>query len=230
MPTILLTGANRGIGLELAKSFAGLSWQVIACCRNPETAGDLQIVASRHPDFIVHHLDVADVGQIIDLAGQLEGTPIDILFNNAGILGPEHQSFGETDVGGWLEAFRINTIAPLRMAEAFVEHVAASKRRIIAAMGSAMGSIADNSSGGYYAYRTSKTAVHMVMKSLAIDLAPRGITTVAFHPGWVRTRMGGSAAPLLPVESAAGLTGVLLGLSTEQSGLLLDYLGQTRPW
>jgi len=230
MSTILITGANRGIGLELAKAFAGLSWQVIACCRNPESAGELQLVASKHPGFIVHHLDVDDVGQIIDLAGQLEGTAIDILFNNAGILGPEHQSFGETDVDGWLEAFRVNSIAPLRMAEAFVEHVAASKRRIIAAMGSVMGSIAENEGGGYYAYRTSKAAVHMVIKGLAVDLASRDIITVAFHPGWVRTRMGGNAAPLSPAESAAGLTGVLLGLTREQSGLLLDYLGQTRPW
>jgi len=230
MPTLLITGANRGIGLELAKSFAGRDWQVIACCRNPETAGELQTVASAHPGFIIHHLDVGDVGQIIDLAGQLEGTPVDILFNNAGILGPEHQSFGETDVAGWLEVFRINTIAPLRMAEAFVEHVAASDRKIIASMGSAMGSIADNGSGGHYAYRTSKTAVHMVMKGLAVDLAPRGITAVAFHPGWVRTRMGGSEAPLTAAESAAGLTEVLLGLTRQRSGLLLDYLGQERPW
>lgn len=230
MSTILITGANRGIGLELAKAFAGRHWQVIACCRAPEAAGDLHVLAGKTAGVRVHRLDVTDYGTILDLAGQLEGTALDILFNNAGIYGPGHQSFGETDESGWLETFRVNCIAPLRMAEAFVEHVAASERRIIAGMGSAMGSIAENGSGGHYAYRTSKAALHMVMQGLAVDLAPRGILAVAFHPGWVRTRMGGDDAPLAAPESAAGLAEVLLHLRPEQSGRLLDYQGKVRPW
>ena len=230
MSTLLITGANRGLGLELTKEFALRRWQVLACCRAPEEAGDLQALAATSDSVTIHRLEVSDLGQIRDLADRLKGMPIDILFNNAGIFGPEHQGFGETDEAGWLETFRVNSIAPLRLAEAFVEHVAASERRIIAAMGSVMGSIAENDSGGYYAYRTSKAAVHMVMKGLAVDLAPRGIITAAFHPGWVQTRMGGSAAPLTPVESAAGLAGVLLGLRREQSGSLIDYQGNVRPW
>lgn len=230
MPTLLMTGANRGLGLELTRNFARRRWRVLACCRSPEDAADLQTLAAASETVTIHPLEVSDLAQIRNLAARLAGTPIDILFNNAGIFGPEHQGFGETDEAGWLEAFRVNSIAPLHLAEAFVEHVAASERRIIAAMGSVLGSIAENGSGGYYAYRTSKAAVHMVMKGLAVDLAPRGIITAAFHPGWVQTRMGGSTAPLKPEASAAGLAEVLLGLRREQSGMLIDYQGNVHPW
>ncbi|MCM2265436.1 MAG: SDR family oxidoreductase [Desulfuromonadales bacterium] len=230
MPTLLITGANRGLGLELTREFARHHWRVLACCRSPEEAGDLQALAAAAEAVAIHRLEVGDIAQVRDLAGRLKGAPIDILFNNAGIFGPKHQRFGETDEAGWLEAFRINCIAPLRLAEAFVEHVAASERRVIATMGSVMGSIAENGSGGDYAYRTSKAAVHMVMKGLAVDLAARGIVTVVLHPGWVQTSMGGSNAPLTPEASAAGLTEVLLGLRREQSGMLIDYQGNVRPW
>lgn len=230
MENLLITGANRGIGLELTKAFARRRWQVHACCRSPEDAADLQALAAASSLVTVHRLEVTDAAQIRELAGRLAGTPIDILLNNAGSYGPAQQGFGETDEAGWLETLRVNSIAPLRMAEAFVEHVAASGRRIIAAVGSVMGSIAENDSGGHYAYRTSKAAVHMVMKGLAADLAPRGIITVALHPGWVRTRMGGGTAPVTPEDSAAGLADVLLGLRREQSGMLVDYQGHVRPW
>lgn len=230
MPTLLITGANRGLGLELAKEFARRHWRVLACCRSPEDAGDLQALATESEAVAIHRLEVGAAAQIHDLAGRLEGMPIDILFNNAGIFGPKHQKFGETDEAGWLEAFRINSIAPLRLAEAFVEHVAASERRVIATMGSVMGSITENDSGDAYAYRSSKAAVHMVMKGLAVDLAPRGIVAVVLHPGWVQTRMGGGEAPLKPEESAAGLTRVLLGLGPERSGQLIDYQGHAHPW
>lgn len=230
MPTLLITGANRGLGLELTREFARRQWRVLACCRSPEEASDLKALAAATETVAIHRLEVGDIAQVRDLAGRLEGTPIDILYNNAGIFGPKQQAFGETDEAGWLETFRINSIAPLRLAEAFVEHVAASERRVIATMGSVMGSIAENGSGGAYAYRTSKAAVHMVMKGLAVDLAPRGIVTVVLHPGWVQTRMGGSAASLKPEESAAGLTEVLLGLRREQSGMLIDYQGNVHPW
>lgn len=230
MSSILITGANRGIGLELARSFTAANWHVLACCRNPQQAGELQSLAAAGGNVSVHRLDVADGRQIAALAATLGDTPIDILFNNAGIKGPEPQSFGDIEVDGWLETFRVNTIAPLKLAEALVENVAASERRVIATMGSVMGSIAENTTGGYYAYRSSKAAVHMVMKGLAMDLAGRGITSVVFHPGWVHTSMGGEEAPLSPEASAAGLTRVLLGLSSADNGCFYDYLGAQRPW
>ncbi|AMV71268.1 SDR family oxidoreductase [Desulfuromonas carbonis] len=230
MSTLLITGANRGIGLELVKVFAGKGWRVLACCRRPEVATELQSLAAAASGVTIHRLEVTDGGQIAALATELAGTPIDILLNNAGIKGPKQQGFGQSDEEGWLETFRVNTIAPMRLTEALVEQVAASERRIVATLGTVMGSIAENSSGGYYAYRTSKAAVHMLMKGLAIDLAARGILTVSLHPGWVRTSMGGKSAPVAPAESAAGLAEVLLGLTPEQSGGLYDFEGKERPW
>jgi len=229
--TILLTGANRGIGLELTKIFAEEHWRVLACCRNLDAAEDLRLLAAASDGRIkVHPLDVADEEQIKQLASVLDGESIDILFNNAGVSGPEPKGFGSINVDGWLQTFRINTIAPLKMTEAFVEHVARSNRRIVAMMSSMLGSLADNTSGSYYVYRSSKTALNMVTKSLSIDLLERGITCVALHPGWVRTDMGGPQAPLSPQESAAGLYRVLSMLTRSENGKFLAYDGRDIPW
>ncbi len=228
--TILITGANRGIGLELARVFAGNGWRVLACCRHPEDADALKQLADHHRQLAVYALDVNDPQAIARLASGLKTEPIDILFNNAGIFGPENQAFGDTDPEKWLQVMRTNVVAPLKMIEAFVDQVAASRRRIVASMGSMMGSIGDNSSGGYYIYRSSKAAVHMVMKSLAVDLRERGIVSVVFHPGWVRTDMGGPQAPTMPAESAAGLYRVLTGLTPDDTGRLLTYEGESLPW
>jgi len=230
MGSILVTGSNRGIGLELVKAFAAKSWRVFAACREPDDAVDLQEVSARHPLLSVHRLDVADPGQIRHLAAELRDLPIDILFNNAGIFGPERQGFGETDPEGWLQTLRVNTIAPLLMAESFVDNVSRSSRKVMASVGSLLGSLADNTSGGYYAYRTSKAGVHMVMRGLAADLAPRGVIAVSFHPGWVRTRMGGAKAPVSPEQSAAGIQRVLLELTPAQNGRFFDFEGHELPW
>jgi len=231
MPSILITGANKGIGLELVRCFARDDWKVFACCRTLEQTDELHELAAKGNHKIdIHQLDVTKQEQINRLAEALKDEKIDILFNNAGIFGPEKQGFGETDPDGWLTTFHVNTIAPMLISEALVEMVARSQKRIIATMGSVMGSIAENNSGNYYAYRTSKTAAHMLMKGLSVDLAERGITSVAFHPGWVRTDMGGAKAPLTAEVSAEGLKKVLLGLSKEDSGRLIDYSGTKRDW
>ncbi len=229
--TILVTGANRGIGLELSRQYAAAGWRVLACCRRPDQAGELNALAQQSGGRLaVHQLDVRDTERIGRLAAELEGEAIDILLNNAGISGPRPQEFGAIDTEGWLETFRVNTIAPYQMALAFAGHVARSRRRIFATVGTIMGSIADNRSGGYYAYRSSKAAVHMVMRSLAVDLAPQGLTAVTFHPGWVRTEMGGAEATLTPAESVAGLRRVLNELTPEHSGRFFDYQGRELPW
>ena len=230
MSSILITGANRGIGLELARCFAQENWRVFACCRALDPADELHALAAKDKTISIHQLDVSIQEQIADLAGALKTETFDILFNNAGIFGPDKQGFGQTDQDGWLETFHINCIAPMLVSEAFVEMVARSQLRIIATMGSVMGSIAENTSGNHYAYRTSKAAAHMVMKGLSIDLADRGIITVALHPGWVRTRMGGAEAPLGADVSAQGLKKVLLDLSIKDSGCLIDSLGDKRAW
>ena len=230
MSSILITGTNRGIGLELTRCFARDGWRVFACCRNPEQAAELRQSAAQHRNISIHRLEVTDRAQIAALADTLKDEAIDILFNNAGTYGPDRQCFGDIDVDGWLKTFHVNCIAPLLISEALIETVARSQRRIIAAMGSVLGSIAANSSGKDYAYRTSKAAVHMVIKGLSIDLAERGITTVALHPGWVRTSMGGAKATLSAETSARALKKVLLGLGPEESGCLIDSLGVKREW
>jgi NAD(P)-dependent dehydrogenase (short-subunit alcohol dehydrogenase family) len=229
--TILITGSNRGIGLELVRTYAAHNWRVLACCRQPQQADELATLAEKSGGAItIHSLDVGDSEQIRALAEACREENIDILFNNAGVAGPSPQRFGPIDTGEWLETLRINTLAPYHMAVAFVEQVARSRRRIIATIGSRLGSIADNTSGGRYAYRTSKAAVHMVMRGLAVDLADRRITSVALHPGWVKTNIGGPQAPVSPVESAAGLYRLLATLTPEDSGKLWSWDGSQLPW
>lgn len=228
--TILLTGANRGIGLELSRTFAENSWRVFACCRHPESAIDLKQLENDYASLTTYALDVNDEDAINRLAQGLKGEPIDILLNNAGIWGPENQAFGSTNAPEWIRVLKTNVIAPLKITEAFIDHVTASQRKIVATMGSMMGSVSDNSSGGHYLYRTSKAAVNMATKSLSIDLQQRGITAVVLHPGWVQTDMGGPQAPTLPTESAAGLYQVLTDLSAADNGRFLTFEGKELPW
>lgn len=228
--TILITGANRGIGLELVRQFAAADGRVLACCRHPEQASELAAVVGGNPRVSLHRLDVADPEAIKALQAELQGTAIDILFHNAGVIGSERQGFGEAEMAPWLQAFRVNSIGPLLLTQALIEQVAASRRKLIAVMGTQMASLADNRSGGYYLYRSSKAAVHMVAKSLAADLQPRGITVVVLHPGWVRTEMGGAEAALSPAESARGLRQVLANLSPKDSGRFFNYAGEELPW
>ena len=180
MKTTLITGANRGIGLEFARQYAEDGWHVLACCRHPDKSDALQGLAAQYPELIkIHPLDVADHAQIERLAQTLANESIDLLINNAGINPASDASgFGHTNYAEWMSAFSINTMAPLKMAEAFAKQIARSKQKTIVTLTSLMGSIADNSSGGSYLYRTSKTAANMVVKSLAIDLRQQGIIEI----------------------------------------------------
>ncbi len=227
---ILITGANRGIGLELAKLFSEDDWSVIACCRNPENAEDLKALAARFPSVEIFPLNVTDYDQLAKLSIQLKDQPIDILLSNAGIYGPRGVAFGEVDVEEWRQVFEVNTIAPLMLAQAFVEQVAASHQKLMAVVSSKMGSIADNGSGGVYIYRTTKTAVNQVVKSISIDVAGRGISAICLHPGWVRTDMGGPNGEIDVAESARGLKQVLTNTDINQTGKFLEYDGNEIPW
>ncbi|HEY8354791.1 MAG TPA: SDR family oxidoreductase [Methylophilaceae bacterium] len=227
--TVLITGANRGLGLEFVRQYAEDGWQVLACCRWPEEAQALRALAERHADLVeVHRLDVADFEEIDALALILQGRPIDVLINNAGVY-PQGE-FGSIDYEAWAEAFHVNTMAPMKMIEAFVGHVEASRLKKIVTLSSKMGSIDDNTSGGSYIYRSTKTAVNMVMKSLSIDLRPRGIASAILHPGWVRTDMGGPNGLIDAPESVAGLRRVIDGLTVENSGRFIAYDGKEIPW
>ncbi|WGZ94376.1 MAG: SDR family oxidoreductase [Candidatus Thiothrix putei] len=232
MPTILITGANRGIGLELVRQYAADGWNVLACCRSPENAHDLNKLAQHSNGHItLHLLDVTQAAQRAALAAQLKGQAIDILFNSAGVSGSwSSQGFGQCQEKEWLDVLHINVVTPMLMMQDFAANVALSERKIIANMSSKMGSIADNTSGGSYLYRSSKAALNMVNKSAAHDLARKGIAVVALHPGWVRTDMGGPNGELSVEESVAALKRNLANVTFADSGRLIDIDGSTIPW
>ena len=227
MPTVLVTGAGRGIGLALARQYAAEGWRVIATVRNPAGADALRGLPG---DIRVEPLEVTDDAAIAALARSLSGVRIDVLFNNAGIAGRESGTLGRLDTDVWMQTLRINTVAPIRIAEALVEQVAASDQKKMAFVTSRLGSIALNDAGGRYAYNSSKAALNMAAKSLSVDLRPRGIAVTVLHPGHVRTDMGGAAAPVLPEESAAGMRRVVDGLTLEESGGFFNYDGSRIPW
>ena len=225
---VLITGANRGLGLAFTKQYAADGWNVLACCRHPQSALDLQALAAAYNNVKVHTLDVADFAQIDALAVQLKDEAIDVLINNAGVY--PHSSFGDTNYDDWANGFKVNSMAPLKMAEAFVQHITRSHLKKIATLTSKMGSIDDNTSGESYSYRSSKTAVNMVMKSLSIDLKPYGISVVTLHPGWVQTDMGGSNALISAQTSVNGLRKVIADLSLVTTGQFIAYDGKAIPW
>lgn len=225
---VLITGANRGIGLEFTKQYVQDGWNVLACCRNMLAATALQALATSHANIQVYSLDVADFAQIDALALQLKDEKIDVLINNAGVY-PD-SNLTDADTSDWLDAFRINTIAPLKIAAAFTSHMSNSQLKKLATLSSKMGSLDDNTSGGSYIYRSTKAAVNMVMKSLSIDLKPTGIAVVTLHPGWVLTDMGGSNALIDTQTSVAGLRKVIANLNISNSGKFIAYDGKEIAW
>jgi NAD(P)-dependent dehydrogenase (short-subunit alcohol dehydrogenase family) len=227
MATVLITGASRGLGLEFCRQYAAEGWQVLACCRNPETAGKLADI----PHVRVFPLDVSDFAQIDNLAAQLQDTAIDVLINNAGIYGDSPRcGFGQLDYAAWTQTLKVNTQAPVKIAEAFLPHLKRGDKKMLVSISSQMGSIADNGSGGSILYRTSKAALNAAMKSLAIDLEDQGIGVLVLHPGWVKTDMGGANALIDATQSVAGMRQVIARLTLAQSGSFLKYDGSTLSW
>jgi len=234
MPTVFITGANRGLGLEFARQYLDDGWDVIATCRNTGEATALKALAGRSAGTLaVHGMAVDDDGAITalatDLSGDLSGQAIDVLINNAGVMGPR-QSFGELDSVAWAEVLRTNVIAPLKVAEAFVGHVARSDQKKIVTVSSKMGSMADNTSGGSFIYRSSKAGVNAAMRSLSFEVAPQGIASAILHPGWVRTDMGGPNGLIDATESVSGMRSVIAALDAEKSGRFWNYDGTEIPW
>jgi NAD(P)-dependent dehydrogenase (short-subunit alcohol dehydrogenase family) len=228
MHTVFITGAKRGIGFEFARQYAEDGWKVLACCRDPANAPNLLALAQKNSNVQVITLDVMNFKQIEQVAGTLQHTPIDVLINNAGIY-PESR-FGDVDMDEWSTAFKINSMAPLKLAEAFQANLAKSQLKKLATLTSKMGSIDDNTSGGSYIYRSTKTAANMVMKSLSIDLAPAGISVVTLHPGWVLTDMGGPNAMINVKTSVSGLRNVIANLSLVNTGKFIAYDGKEITW
>lgn len=231
MATVLITGANRGLGLEFCRQYAEQGWHVIACCRNPDDAFDLNNLASRHPDIQLETLDVSEFEQIDALSRKLAGLSIDVLINNAGIYTDNKgNGFGQLDYQAWAKSLVINTEAPVKMAEAFLSQIKCSDKKLIVNISSLMGSIADNDSGGSIFYRSSKAALNAAMKSLAIGLKDQSVGVLIFHPGWVKTDMGGPNALINAEQSITGMCALIDNFSLDQSGSFVKYDGTPMPW
>ena len=216
MPTVLITGANRGLGLEFVRQYRADGWEVIATARQ----GSPELEREGVP---VHQLDMSDLEAV---AGFRLDRPLDLLIANAGTYGSRDAATAD-EAREWLDTFAVNTVAPYLLAKAVLPQVRAAGGKVIA-VSTRMGSIADDTSGGFLAYRSSKTALNMAWRTLA--LAERDLTCAVLHPGWVQTRMGGANAPVMPEDSIRGMRRVIDGLSPADSGEFFDYQGQRVPW
>jgi NAD(P)-dependent dehydrogenase (short-subunit alcohol dehydrogenase family) len=229
MATILITGANRGIGLELARQFASRGDSVIAGARRPKKATALAAPANGHPGRIeIIALDVTDAASIEAAARDLAPRAIDVLVNNAGVIGPERQTTLDMDFDGFARTLAVNTVAPLRVTQAFLPNVRAAKGKIVG-ISTRLAIFADPASS-QIAYRASKAAMNRVFQGLALDLSSEGIPVLLLTPGWVRTDMGGPNAALAVEESVAGLIREIDALTMERTGMFRNYLGQNGPW
>lgn len=226
MPSVVITGANRGIGLEFARQYAADGWTVIATCRDLNSPGGLSELAGVE----IFGLSVDDPASITAFAGALKGRSIDLLVNNAGIMGPDlaAQSKNGIDVDGWMQAMKVNALAPILVAQALRPLLSAGAK--VATLSSQLGSVTENESGGMYAYRASKAAINMGNRSLAADWRDDGITCIVLHPGWVQTDMGGAKAPVTPSDSVAGLRRVIAAAGPDDTGGFFAYDGRRIPW
>lgn len=231
MESILVTGANRGLGLEWCRQYAEAGWRVYATCRYPETAVELHALAQRHPHLSLHRLDVTSSEHCAALRAELAATPIDVLVNNAGVYLEKYAPDGAIRYDDWLLTLEVNTLGAVRVTEALAHNVARSQRRLVVAVSSHMGSIADISAPGSYYYRSSKAALNAAMKGLALAYRPMGIGVLILHPGWVKTRMGGwDEAPLTPEQSVAGMRRLVDSYTPQMNGQFLRYDGTPLPW
>ena len=237
--TVLITGANRGIGLELARNYADRGWTVIATARRPEAADELNAIAADHPNVSVERLDVLDQAQVDELAEAYKDQPIDVLLNNAAILGePNDQKFGDYDFDLFVRVMSTNVAGPLRMAEAFHPHVSASEQKKIVSITSTQGSISSSFGGSIVFYNSSKSALNMSMKNLSGQLKDQGITVALISPGAVNTDMmnlalerAGASFPLMtPQDSAEAVANIIDQYGLDLSGTFMSHTGTEIPW
>lgn len=226
MPTVMITGAGRGLGLEFAREYAAEGWTVLATCRDPTGATELKKLGGK---VEIVSIDVTDFAAIRQLGKTLHGRAIDVLINNAGVIGTD-RNLGDLDGERWLTTLRINTVAPLLIAQALLPNLKAGKDRKAVFLTSLMGSIADNSSGRYYDYRSSKAGLNAAVKSFAIDTKSDGVTAIVIHPGWVKTDMGGSNAPTDAETSVGGMRKVIARLKPGDSGEFFGHDGKKLAW
>lgn len=236
MPTVLVTGANRGIGLEFVRQYSAGGWKVFATARNPQGASELSALAAANKNIAIYPLDISAQKSVKDLSVVLGRKPVDLLINNSAIYPRKGTNFGELDYHAWREVMETNLFGAMRVTEALLPNVAAGQRKQIVAITSTMGSIesvsngAVKESGAFYQYRTSKAALNMAMSILAQELAPKGFSVVLFCPGWVKTDMGGAGAAITPEQSVSGMRKILERDPAQISGKFLSYDGAMRAW
>ena len=224
MVTCLITGANRGLGLEFARQYDETGWDVIGTARKPGEATELNELGVR-----VVQLDVTDNDSVTRMATELDGQPIDLLINNAGVL-LMVETLPETNIDSVAWVLDVNTLGPMRVTQALLPNLSASEGKTVVSITSGLGSIAQNESGRFYGYRESKAALNMFSKSLAIELRDQGFIVVVMDPGWVQTDMGGPNATLTPEQSISGIRSVIDGLTLDDTGTFQRYNGDKPSW
>jgi NAD(P)-dependent dehydrogenase (short-subunit alcohol dehydrogenase family) len=232
MASVLVTGSNRGLGLEWVRQYAMEEWRVYATCRHPMEARELKALAEQEKGISIHRLDVTKPEEINALAVDLMKEPIDLLVNNAGVYLEKFMEVGLRKIRyeDWIYTFQVNTLGAVRVTEAFQEHLARSERRLVVVISTHMASIADIAAPGAYYYRSTKAALNAVMEGLTHELRPKGVGVLILHPGWVQTRMGGEGTSLMPSESVQGMRSLVEKFTLNESGRFFRYDGVQMPW
>jgi len=228
--SILITGTNRGIGLEFVKHYLKNNEKVIATYRNKNSAKDLLELKNTTSNLFLLELDVSNPNSINEFASKITDQPIDTFINNAGVFGPRNNEFGNFNAKEWLDVFNINTIAPLLITQKILKNLRLGKNKKLVFISSKVGSIEENTGGGMYIYRSSKTALNQVIKSLSIDFKDENFIAAALHPGWVQTDMGGPNALIDTKTSVKGMAEVIDSLVLKNSGRFYNYDGSSIPW
>jgi NAD(P)-dependent dehydrogenase (short-subunit alcohol dehydrogenase family) len=242
MKSALITGANRGIGLEFVRQYLADGWQVYAACRDPERAEQLQALAKEFGDRLqLLRIDVTNAHEVKAAAERLKGKPLDVLINNAGVVekvfygsgayeGHDDPDLRNYDFEGWLDVLKTNLLGPARICGAFVDNLAAGQRPVAVNMVSTLASVSGTWQAGRYAYRTSKAALNMLTRSVGEWYQSRSIILVSISPGWTQTAMGGTKATNTAEQSAGGVRRVIANLTPDDTGKFLDFKGETMPW
>ena len=221
---VLITGANRGIGLEFARHYKERGYTVIGTARNLDQATELKALGVR-----VELLDVADASSIAALKQRLANVPLDIVINNAGVLEGKNATLETLNFDDFAKSFAINSTAPIRVTQALLPNLRAGKQKKIINITSQLGSIQDNS-GGYYPYRASKAALNQLTKTMSLELEKENFICIVMHPGWVKTDMGGPMAPITPKQAVQAMLTIIDGLDKSSNGRYLDLHGNSIPW
>lgn len=230
MATILVTGANRGLGLEFIKHYLDRGDHVIGTFRDKHSSGELIQMGVTYDKLEIISLDVSSEKSLKTFPNLLGDIAIDIFINNAGVYGPRNSSFKHVDIETWIPALKINTIAPIILTQLIIDNLKKGSKKKLIYITSKMGSIDDNSGGGSYVYRSTKAALNAVVKSLSIDLKSEEMIVALLHPGWVQTDMGGPNGLIDKNTSVSGMIKVIDGLERSESGCFLDYTGSDIPW